>query len=160
MASFIGDRTGALARLLLAVGLLVAVVPGCGPGHPKTYPVRGKVVFEDGAPLEGGFIGFESTPIDGTRINARGRVAEDGTFVLFTFAEGDGAVAGKHRVLVRADRKGSDITQDEGVLVPPPPVIHPRFERYETSGLEFTVTEGRNDFTVVVQRPTQGRGPR
>lgn len=143
---------GAAATLLLGAGLIATGVCGCGPGHPKTYPVSGKVVFDDGAPLNGGFIGFESTPAEGPPVNARGLVGDDGTFALSTFAQGDGAVAGKHRALVRAQRQEFDNIEGKWDLIPEP-VIDPRFERYETSKLEFTVTEGNNEFTVVVQRP-------
>ena len=145
-------RCRAVLRLMLAAGLMAPGVCGCGPGHPKTYPVRGKVVFDDGAPLDGGFIEFESTPADGLPFNARGLVGHDGTFVLSTFAEEDGAVLGKHRVLVRAQRQEYDDMEGKWDLIPEP-VIDPRFGRYETSGLEFTVTEGKNEFAVVVQRP-------
>lgn len=40
------------------------------------------------------------------------------------------------------------------------PIINPRFERYETSGLEYTVEEGNNEFEVVVQRPAKTIGRR
>ena len=143
----------AAVRLLLVVGLIAAGVCGCGPGHPTTYPVSGTVVFDDAAPLtSGGFIGFESTPADGLPVNARGVIRDDGTFVLSTFSDGDGAVAGRQRVLVRVHRKRPEGAQFQEDRIPPP-VIDRRFERYATSGLEFTVEEGRNEFTVVVQRP-------
>lgn len=159
-------RARAAVWLLLGVGLLAAVAGGCGPGHPKTYPVRGKVVFDDGAPLtSGAFIAFESTPAEGLPVNARGLVRADGTFVLSTFGDADGAVAGKHRVLVRAQRAPPDASEASLDATSKPaidprdaiskPVIDLRFERYETSGLEFTVTEGDNEFTVVVQWPVQ-----
>ena len=67
------------------------------------YPVNGKVVFENGEPLTtGGVVLCESldTLSDDMAIMARGKIREDGTFELSTFADGDGAVVGKHRVLV------------------------------------------------------------
>ena len=150
---------GSVRMLILGVGLMAVGVSGCGPGHPQTYPVRGKVVFDDGAPLDEGFIGFESTPASGLPINARGAVGSDGTFMLSTFGDGDGAVVGKHRVLVRAQRQKFDDFEGNWEFIPEP-VIHPRFESYETSGLEFTVAEGDNEFTVVVQRPPTARNDR
>jgi len=130
----------------------MACLSGCGPGHAKTYPVSGKVLFGDGTPLTtGGAIHCESVVTEGLPVNARGAIRADGTFVLSTFADGDGAVSGKHRVLVRAQRDAVDYRKEEDVI--PKPIIEPRFERYETSGLEFTVKEGNNDFTVVVERP-------
>ena len=85
------------------------VLTGCGSGHPApTYPVTGKVVFsDDGTPLStGGSILWESVPDEPGVLpfNASGAIQADGTFELTTFEEGDGAVAGEHRVLVRPKR--------------------------------------------------------
>ena len=142
------------SSVFMAVGLIAAGVCGCDPGHPKTYPVSGKVVFEDGTPLtSGGFVGFESTPAEGLPVNARGLIRGDGTFVLSTFSDdGDGAVAGRHRVLVRAQRQQVTSVEEKRYVIPEP-IIDARFERYETSGLEFNVQDGNNQLTVVVQRP-------
>lgn len=141
--------------LIVLVTWLVA--GGCGSGHPApTYPVTGRVQFADGKPLNtGGIILFQSLPNgEQASYDARGSIAEDGTFQLSTFEEGDGAVAGKHRVLVRAQRDSDDYVK-RGIT--PRPVIDPRFERFETSGLEFTVKDGTNDLTVVVERPGTAR---
>ena len=145
----------------LSAGLCSSVfslffLSGCGSGHPApTYPVTGKVVFsDDGTPLStGGAILWESTPDEPGELlfNARGAIQADGTFELTTFEEGDGAVAGEHRVLVRPKRDASDWTE-RGIV--PRPVIAQRLESYETSELRFTVKEESNDFTVTVERPT------
>jgi hypothetical protein len=49
------------------------------------------------------------------------------------------------------------------VLVLPPdgadrtrPPIDRRYGRYETAGIDVTVTEGENKVTVTVKRPTRG----
>ena len=136
-------------------GLLFLALAGYGSGHPApTYPVTGKVVFSDDTPLAtGGVILWESVPDKAGELpfNASGAIQADGTFELTTFEEGDGAVAGEHRVLVRPKRDASDWTE-RGIV--PRPVIAQRFERYETSELRFTVKEEGNEFTVTVQRPT------
>jgi hypothetical protein len=36
---------------------------------------------------------------------------------------------------------------------PRKPVIHPRFESFDTSKLKYTVRRGRNEFNIVVERP-------
>ena len=104
----------------------------------KGSSVCGSVVLEDGTPLAGGFIGFQSEGPAAESVNARGSVGEDGTFVLSTFGEEDGVVAGKHRVLVRGQRQKFNNEQEKWDVIPEP-VIHPRFRNYETSGLELTV---------------------
>ena len=124
-----------------------------GPDHPPTYPVSGKVVFEDGKPLTtGGLVLLESVVTEGLPVNARGTINADGTFELTTFEDGDGAVAGKHQMLVRARRDNDDLLK-RGIA--PRPIIDPPLEGFDTSGLEYTVEEGNNEFEVVVQRPVK-----
>lgn len=138
---------------LLIVAAAAACLPGCGSGKLPTYPVTGKVTFENGHPLTtGGIVLCESLDVqsDGVPVVARGKIEKDGTFELFTFEEGDGVVAGKHRVLVRAQRDEDDYLK-RGIV--PRPVIDERFEDYETSGLELTVEEDDNDFPIVVTPP-------
>ena len=131
--------------------LLLAGALGCGSGNPPTYPVQGKVVFADGKPLTtGGIVLTESITGEHVHINARGAIDANGEFRLTTFNDDDGAVAGQHRVMVRAKRDSDDYIK-RGII--PRPVIDPRFENYETSGLEFTVQQGKNEFTLEVQLP-------
>jgi hypothetical protein len=84
-------------------------------------------------------------------VSARGRIQPDGTFRLGTYQPVDGAIEGKHLV----------------VIIPPPPVgdrdemktlplvIDPRFQRFETSGLKVTVSRdaSENQFPITVERP-------
>jgi hypothetical protein len=79
---------------------------GCGVGGagtlPSLIPVKGKVTFK-GEPLTTGVVHFE--PDDFGR-PANGKLQSDGTFVLSTLKEGDGVVAGHHRVSITGlDRK-------------------------------------------------------
>jgi hypothetical protein len=128
---------------LALLGLLLLGATGCGSGG--TYPVQGKVVFQDGTPLKGGIVVFES--VDHAHIIARGDIAPDGTFELGTKKPGDGALAGKHRVLV-APLLPSNVKESKG-----PRPIHPRFENFETSKLVLTVEKRDNDFTIHVEKP-------
>lgn len=70
---------------------------GCGPEKVPTYPVSGRIQFADGEPIRTGTIELESTT-HGT--SATGKIQQDGTFVLGTYTENDGAAAGKHRAIV------------------------------------------------------------
>jgi hypothetical protein len=130
---------------LAGLALLLIVAAGCG--GPTTYPVRGKAVFKDGTPLTGGLVVFR--PVDEKlQVSARGDIQPDGSFILGTYKEGDGAVPGKY----------------QAAITPPPrrkirekpverPIINPRFESYDTSGLEFEVKRQSNDFTIEVDKP-------
>lgn len=86
-------------RILLAA-LLCGACCGCGAaggGAAATLiPVKGKVTHK-GQPVARGQVKF--TP-DGYGRPAYGRLNSDGSFVLTTEKEGDGAVAGEHRVSV------------------------------------------------------------
>ena len=82
--------------------------------------------------------------------NARGLVKKDGTFIMTTVKRYDGAVAGRHLVVVSDPYQGGDIFEGEG---PKSPKIHKKFAGYSTSGLEITVEEKPNDLTITVTRP-------
>lgn len=136
-----------LLALVLLAGLSLA---GCGGSN--LYPAQGKVTFKDGTPLTAGWVVFESaTP--GAKAGARGNIQPDGTFQLSTFKEGDGALEGPYRVAVMPPLPPLPPGAKEGT--PVRPLIHSRFQRPETSHLEFTVTpdKQKNDFTIVVEKP-------
>ena len=93
--SIFGNSRRSLGVLVLAIGVLTQI--GCGPKRPPTYPVKGKLVFEDGTSPRFGEIEFYNAE---EKINARGRIERDGTFTVGTFAENDGAVAGTHQIVI------------------------------------------------------------
>jgi hypothetical protein len=104
-------------------------------------------MFADKTPLKGGNIEF--APDSGQiRASARGLIGEDGTFVLATFRDGDGAIEGRHRVLIlparhRGESPGKAARTIDG-----------KYQSFETSGLEATVSpDGPNDFEFVVSSP-------
>ena len=92
------------AALLFAAA--AAACGGCdnGPERFPTAPAGGTVLC-GGVPLDGGRVVFMPLPVDG-QVNvgkqARGFVSAEGGFDLSTYAEGDGAVIGEHRVFVEA----------------------------------------------------------
>ena len=143
-----------LRRALLSAFLTIGLF-GCNSGKAPTYPVTGRVAFSDGKPLAGGTVEFQSAYVtkDGEiRVRARGQIQPDGTFSLSTFQPGDGAIAGKQRALVIPALPPGRINPYN----PPPPVINNKYQRYDTSGLEFTVTpKGPNEFDIIVTPPNK-----
>jgi hypothetical protein len=134
------------SRLLLVALLALA---GCGPG---LYPVRGKVVYPDGKPLTEGMVVFESDPPE--TITARGEIRADGSYELGTFKPSDGVRPGKYHVLVAPKFDPSAIDRK----TPPPPPFDARYSDFKTSGLEFEVKTGINEFPIQVTRgPTRSR---
>ncbi len=142
-------RFNSIRRSVMAlVTVALAVTAGCGKSdRPATYPVTGKVTFGDDTPLAGGQITFRSLDHP---LSASGAIQPDGTFQLTTYEPNDGAVAGRHRAAV-VPPTPTDFDPDEGPFTP---LIDPRLQDLQASGLEFTVTaDGPNDFPVLVERP-------
>jgi hypothetical protein len=80
--------------------ILLGACWGCGPsaGVPVALlPVKGKVTYK-GQPLTTGIIRFD--PTNGYGRMATGKIQSDGSFVLSTLKDGDGVVAGAHKVFI------------------------------------------------------------
>jgi hypothetical protein len=113
-----------------AAALAFAGAVGCDSG-PKTYPVKGKVVFRGGKAVTDGRVQFQSAT--DPPFKALGDIGEDGSFSLTTYLgknKANGAPAGDYSVIVELERPA------EVVVLP---------EKY-------TVEAGDNDFTIVVTR--------
>jgi hypothetical protein len=119
--------------LTALAGLVLLAAAGCSrekPTLPETYPVHGKVVFQDGQSAAGGSVTFESET-DAT-VSTVGTIDADGTFTLRSFKVGvraPGAIAGPHRVTI-VD-KAATIRSVPGVYV---------------------VKPGDNDFTLTIPK--------
>lgn len=129
-----------------SIMLFFLVAAGCSEGR---YPVHGKVTREDGEPVKESMVVFESVDRQ-PNITARGDVDANGEFALGTTSPGDGAPAGKYRVKVTPLMSNPD--------EPPQTPFDPRFTDFNSSGLEFEVKRGANDFPIKVARaPGKGR---
>lgn len=131
---------------LAFVPALCLILVGCNKSG--FHPVSGQIVFPDGSPvtgLEGGQVVIEATDADGKALNSSGAIDAQGRFQLGTNAVNDGAPAGKHRALISPPSSTGD--------VPPPPVIDPKYESLDTSGLEIEVKDGSNDVKLTVEPP-------
>lgn len=128
-------------RKLAAVVILLVGAAGCGAG---LHPVRGKVTLPDGTPLAGGQVVFQREG-EGETISARGDIEADGSYSLSTQTPGDGAPMGKYKVIVN-----------------PPPAVDAeapakrapaaKYSDFSTSGLEFEVNPGMNEFPIQVTK--------
>lgn len=137
---------------LAAAGLSLLSLAGCGPGGGPIGKVNGKIVA-GGQPVTGGSLTF--APIESSKENpaspASGQVKPDGTFVLSTNKEGDGAAVGKHRVNyswpARKGRESWDET-DPNAGPPPPETISPFEGMVVKQPAEVEVKAGTNDITI------------
>lgn len=115
---------------------LLCCSAGCSD-RPKAYRAGGLVLFADGKPVQDGRIEVRFTEQPYT---ARGIIDREGRFRLTTFETDDGAIAGRHEVLViqrfTADiddmaahhRHASQLRQ-----------VDRKYSSYATSGLEITI---------------------
>lgn len=90
--------------VVVSSAVMCLLVAGCSGGsdRPAVAQVRGVVTCK-GQPVPEASVKFipqEKSDATGGGRAASGETAADGTFVLSTFEEGDGAVPGKHTVLV------------------------------------------------------------
>jgi hypothetical protein len=94
-------------RIIAPILNIVLVVSFCGcsagsGAQPvNLIQVKGKVSYK-GRPITKGSVRFEP---EGYGRIARGELQSDGSFVLTTTSDGDGVVAGAHRVVVIASDK-------------------------------------------------------
>ena len=131
-----------LFRLGIA-GLTVLTLAGCGGGK---CPVRGTVMLDDGGPLTKGIVVFERSE-GGSAITARGEIQPDGHYELSTDKLGDGVPPGKYRVLINS-MDLSDVPDEKKNL---PFAI--KYLKFETSGLEYEVKSGQNEYAIKLDRP-------
>jgi hypothetical protein len=95
-------------------------------------PVKGKVTYK-GQPVTKGIVRFEP---DGYGRMASGPLQSDGTFVLTTLKEGDGVVAGEHRVTIEGFEK--NLARDRALK---------KYGSANISGLKADVSPERTEFT-------------
>ncbi len=93
------DKRIGIGSVGLFLALMLLLAAGCGHGGPVVVPVSGQV-FIDGQPLAAGIEGFiQVVPQNGRP--AMGPIdPQTGRFQLTTVKQGDGCVAGTHKVVV------------------------------------------------------------
>ena len=129
---------------IVLAGLALAGLAGCG--HGDTYPVSGRLEYEDGTPLRelaGSLIMFTSEKLG---VQARGEIGEDGSFRLGTKQPGDGAPPGTYKVIVTQQHPEPESRQP-GHLV-----VDLAYEDPAKTPLEETVEPKSNEFTFKLKR--------
>lgn len=129
----------------ITTSVSVSILAGCG--GVKMHPVSGTIKYPDGTPMPGeGTIIFNSLDLN-AKGNPRGAIKEDGSFRIGTFDEADGAPEGKYRIAIMP-------TTPRNPNKPPPgwPPIDRKYMSHDKSGLEVTVTPGKNELKLVVDK--------
>jgi hypothetical protein len=136
-------------RRMVVIAALVLLVSTAGCGR-RMYPVHGIVTLDDGRPLTRGMVIFEGQP-EGVTVMARGQIQPDGSYQLGTEKPGDGVPPGKYRVQINP----IDLSEvpDEKKNLP----FDIKYLRFNTSGLEYEVKAGSNEFPIQLSRPAARR---
>jgi hypothetical protein len=143
---------GGRGRTWTGLALLLALLLGCGGGGPRTYPVKGKLVFDKGDVklLSGSTLICQQQ--QDPFFQAHGDINEDGSFELATRAKGailPGAVEGTYRAWINfSSENGSEEQQFRKIG------IDPTFLSGTASDLTFKVpASGEVVLTVKRARP-------
>jgi hypothetical protein len=145
------DLVGGRCQTWVGLPLVLIVLIGCGGDRPKTYPVKGRIVFDKGdiKPPEGSsLVCQQQDPF----FQAQGDIHEDGAFELKTRGKGEmlpGAVEGTYRAWVSlSTENGSEERQFRKIG------IDPRFLSGTASDLTFKVpADGEVVLTVTKAQP-------
>lgn len=132
---------------LLLAGLTISA---CSNDPNRPYPVRGVILFEDDQPakeLAGGLVTFALISESGGGSSV-GAIGEDATFSLSFKREGDGAVAGRHRVTISMpEPEDGEDDKPKKRRRPLKAIIDPA-----TANQEFNVEPTSNTITLKVKR--------
>lgn len=137
-----------MSRKLLACGLVLLAVTGCGSGRSD---VTGTVTYDDGSPVESGTVIAEAT-VDGKLVAVQAAIQRDGSFAWGGERPGDGALPGQYKVLLMPNTV-SDYQASQGMTAN----MGGKYGKYETSGLSFEVKPGPNVFNIVIDKPKPGK---
>jgi hypothetical protein len=140
------------------IGLILLTCAGCGSDQLRVYPVSGTISF-DGKPMQGGgAIAFIPTEGQNGK-TAGGVIDDDGNYTLSTYAEGDGSIPGKFRVIVtQAAAEEPEATPDG--TAPREPVeslssdllIPAIYSDFKASPLTATVEETKQELNFELKR--------
>ena len=133
-------------RLPVLVTVFLAGTMGCGDGRPARVAVSGKVII-DGTPVTRGSIKF--VPEHGRP--SSGDIGPDGSFMLTCYDGKDGALPGKHRVQVDANRGISDKKME---------IFTPKhYADFRTSGIEVVIDKAVDDLKIELTWGKEKKGP-
>jgi hypothetical protein len=144
----VSPRVGHRRMLALSAGLGLVFLVGCG--RRDLHPVSGTVRFPDGSPLTTGRVVINYVPP--AAYGGWGYIKPDGTFTLGSLTQTDGVRAGTVRVAITFAYAGDGPPGSDGNFTQFKPLVHPRFESPETSGLTFEIPR-QTTWDIVVERP-------
>ena len=137
-------------RLIAVVIAAACLAAGCNRGGEGLAVVKGKVNY-NGKPVPNGTINF--LPDDGNKPSATGEIQADGSYALTTFQSNhasEGAVIGKHKVVIVAMQDMASRLPEERIPLPPP-IVPIKYTSPATSDLTATVEDKENQIDFDLQ---------
>ncbi len=120
---------------------VILLALGCNDGNAQ---LGGNVTFDDGAPVTFGAVVF----VRGNDFQSVGDIDAQGNYKM-TSGDKNGLPPGRYQVFLG----GVEVTNPDDPMGPRIPLIDKKYGMAETSGLEFTVKEGKNEpFNIKVER--------
>jgi hypothetical protein len=122
-------------------------VVGCGDGRPPAVPAGGKVKLKKSAVPAGALVVFHAAdPALEKAVRGKpvGRVGDDGTFALGTYADGDGAPPGEYGVTIdwRKPVKDAKFSLGDAGGGGGGPALRPKYGDPGNPAFKVTVTPG------------------
>ena len=140
-----------------ALGVAAALVAGCGDPGPKLYPVTGTVRV-DGKPAGDATIFLHRKGRDNPNEPVPyAHCGPDGTFVVTTRKEGDGAAPGEYVVTV----VWPDMTKAPDGNGGRPDLLRGTYDKVATSAIKVTVEAKPNQLAeIALHAPPSGPAPK
>ncbi len=145
--------------------VFVAIAIGCSSDNLTTHSLHGQLKFPDGTSPKFGTLALYNAE---HKVNARGEVNPDGSFTVETYAPNDGAVAGRHavviiqfmsnplsakrEVLIEIEDADGETDHDHDHDHEQADMVHLKYADYRTSGLTIQVEPGSNQVTLEIQK--------
>ena len=139
----LADPTRFVRWFLVLLPGLIFVAGGCSRGQ-ETYPVEGKIVWQDGSEakeLAGGVITLDSLTL---KVSATGQIGPDASFRLGTYGASDGVPAGVFNVAVTRPPEA----EAAGTWVPLPR----KYESVASSDLKLQIEPKKNVVKVEIEK--------
>ncbi|WP_040351803.1 hypothetical protein [Blastopirellula marina] len=136
-------------KVVFAALLAIPLVGSLGCGGRATDQVTGTVHFADGSPLTAGTLMLYGG--EDPTVQPRGLIKSDGTFELTTFGNEDGAPRGTYRVAIVNAKSAPPADWGERPFNRQL-LIHSKYEKPETSGLEFKIPDNTH-WDITVEKP-------
>jgi hypothetical protein len=136
-------RPNLFSLAYVLVTLAICIAAGCSGGNQGLAAVKGRITYK-GKPVPNGTVNF--LPEDANKPSATGEIQPDGSYSLKTVVSNrpsDGAVVGKHKVVIVAMQDMASRLPEDRIPLPPP-IVPIKYTSPATSTLTAEVEDNEN----------------